>query len=484
TRTLIGVALMVLPALAHAAGPEALSLKSGAPAELLGKTLALARGLFALSLVLGLLVEAFGSSPDKPKSYGGVAWRALVVVALLAGYPRLFGSVVVTAEAIAARIAPQEIWDRFAQQSEQSARQMVEREHQRAAPKEGGQPGTLDVLTSSNVVVNYVGGALFDSLVAMLVMLGQACQRVFGQLSRIILALFYVLGPLALVFHIPGPSRTAGKWFAAFVTIACWPILSAVLLAIATSLMFRTDDAAMHTEMGTAFGAVCSALLMVVMNLAVPLLASAIVGGAVRNIAGTSLAGAAMFTGMGTRLAGSMLRGAPAGAAGAGGGAGAGAGGAPGSPGGGGGGVASAGVVDPNPAPAATSPSTSAAGGPGGRAQAGERPDPIAVALGISSPGAASSGAPAAAYQPAAASVPLMSEPSLSYQPPPARTQPGHPYDEMKDNGWGDIGQLEHVGWARPPVAAPEDPQERITAPPENGLIQIERLQKRARTKS
>src|SRR5262249_22452213 len=91
TRLGVLVALIALPALAQAAGPEALSLKAGAPAELLGKTLAIARGLFALSLVLGLLVEAFGGDPSKPKSYGGVAWRALVVVALLAGYPRLFG---------------------------------------------------------------------------------------------------------------------------------------------------------------------------------------------------------------------------------------------------------------------------------------------------------------------------------------------------------------------------------------------------------
>ncbi|HEY8211329.1 MAG TPA: hypothetical protein VIG99_27785, partial [Myxococcaceae bacterium] len=257
SRALVALLLTALPALALAAGPQALSLKSGAPAELLGKTLAIARGLFALSLVVGLLVEAFSDSPDKAKGYGGVAWRALVVVALLAGYSKLFGTVIVTAEALAERIAPQEVWDRFAEQTDKSSKALAERAQKSAA--EHGQLGAVDVLSSSSVVANYVGGALFDTLVAVLVMLGQAFQWVFGQLSRILLALFYVLGPLALVFHIPGPSKTAGKWFSAFVTIACWPILSAVLLAIATSLMFRTDDAALSGEFSTAFGAVASA---------------------------------------------------------------------------------------------------------------------------------------------------------------------------------------------------------------------------------
>lgn len=483
-RTLIGVALVVLPALAEAAGPEALSLKSGAPAELLGKTLAIARGLFALSLVLGLLVEAFGGSPDKPKSYGGVAWRALVVVALLAGYPRLFGTVVVTAEAIADRIAPQEIWDRFAKQSEESARQMVERE--RAAPKEGGPTGTMDVLTSSNVVAHYVGGALFDSLVAMLVMLGQACQWVFGQLSRIILALFYILGPLALVFHIPAPSRTAGKWFSAFVTIACWPILSAVLLAIATSLMFRTDDAAMHSEVGTAFGAVCSALLMVVMNLAVPLLASALVGGAVRNIAGTSLVGAAMAASMSARALASGFKAAAPGAESS--ASGGGVAGAPAS--GSGGGSAS---VPPSPSSTsgqAAPPTSSGAVSPapsvppaGARAGAGPaKVDPIAVMLGVvpgdlSAGGEAGAGGAAGAFQAGAMSVPLVQEGSFSYQPPQASTRPGHPFDELKDNGWGDVGHLQHIGFVRPgPPPPPPDPQQRPTDPAYREITKADRL--------
>jgi hypothetical protein len=471
---------LLVPAVALAAGPEALSLKTGAPAELLGKTLAIARGLFALSLVIGLLVEAFGGSPDRPKSYGAVAWRALVVVALLAMYPKLFGTVVVTAEAVAARIAPQEVWDKFAEHAEKSARQMAEREQRRAsATAEGGQTGTLDLLTSSNFVANYVGGALFDSLVAMLVMIGQAFQWVFGQLSRILLALFYIVGPLALVFHIPGPSRTAGKWFSAFVTIACWPVLSAVLLAIATSLMYRTNDSALDSEFATAFGAVASALLMVVMNLAVPLLASAIVGGVIRNVAATSLAGTVAGIALATRTGARALadRAGMAGGAAPRGGEGA-------------------------PLPVPTSPGLSAApmAGPTGAGPSAAVPpaapsrvgttappappvDPIAVALGVADPAPAPPGA-VGGYQASAASVPLVAEPSYSYELPAFPTNPGHPFDPLKDRGWGDIGHLKRIdGGARVAPAPSGDLQDRITAPPEDGLIQFERLQRGRATK-
>lgn len=473
---------LLAPAVALAAGPEALSLKTGAPAELLAKTLGIARGLFALSLIVGLLVEAFGGSPDRPKSYGSVAWRALVVVALLAVYPKLFGTVVVTAEAVAARIAPQEVWDRFAEHAEKSARQMAEREQRRAsATAEGGQAGTLDVLTSSSFVANYVGGALFDSLVAMLVMVGQAFQWVFGQLARILLALFYIVGPLALVFHIPAPSRTAGKWFAAFVTIACWPVLSAVLLAIATSLMYRTNDSALDSEFATAFGAVASALLMVVMNLAVPLLASAIVGGTVRNIAATSLAGVMAGAALATRTGARALAGT-AGKAGVPSSSEAGGAGSlpvPTNPG-----IAAGSMAGPTGAGPAAAVSPAAPSRVGVTSPSPARVDPMAIALGVVADDVPARHGAGGGYQVAAASVPLVAEPSYSYEPPAPPTRPGHPFDPMKDRSWGDIGQLKRIdGGARQAPAPSDDPQERITAPPANGLIQIERLQRGRTTK-
>src|SRR5688500_12458794 len=99
-RTVAFLAFLLVPAAAFAAdvGPAVLNLRDGAPAELLGKTMGIAKGLFPLSLVLGLLVEAFGDSPLKQKDYGGVAWRAILVFALLYGYRPIFGSVINTCQ--------------------------------------------------------------------------------------------------------------------------------------------------------------------------------------------------------------------------------------------------------------------------------------------------------------------------------------------------------------------------------------------------
>jgi hypothetical protein len=285
--------LLLLPALAFAdeAGPAVLSLKSGVPAELLGKTLGIARGLFALSLVVALLVEAFSSSPTQQKNYGGVAWRALLVLALLSGYRVLFGTVITTCQSIADRIAPQSIYTAFGEHNIRS----IEELRQRTAQEDAKNPptGFLDGLTSSGKLVRgYVGGALFDGLVLVLVSLGHACYWAFIQLSRVLVTVLYILGPLALVFHIPAPSDVARRWFRNFITVASWPVFSALLLAIATSLLMRTDSAAVLGHYSTAFGGLATTLLMVAMSLATPVLASAAIGGSLKNLPMMALAAA------------------------------------------------------------------------------------------------------------------------------------------------------------------------------------------------
>lgn len=312
---LLSVFVALAPRLALAGGPEVLDLKDGVPRELLGKMLGVAWGLFAISLVVGLLVEAFRGSPTEPKSYGGVAWRTLVVMALLSGYPKIFGTIIATAESLADRIAPADVWASFIKHQMETMEALA----QKPAAPEGAGAGTQligGLKSAAEFVAGNLGGSYFDSFVAFFVAVAQAFQWAFVQFSRILLALFYVMGPLALVFHIPAPSQTAGRWFKAFVTIATWPIFSALLLALANALLYRTHDAAISGAYATAFGAVASSLLLVVLNLAVPLLASATVGGSVRNIIVPSL-GAAVFATM--KAAGLVsAASAPIGAAGAG----------------------------------------------------------------------------------------------------------------------------------------------------------------------
>lgn len=303
----LAVLALLLPGLALAAeaGPAVLSFRDGVPAQLLSKTLGIAKGFFAISLVIALLVEAFGGSPSQPKNYGGVAWRALLVLALLSGYRVLFGSVVATAQSVADRIAPPGAagpYEAFGQHNIRAIEAL--RRQDAAATEPEGEDGWLSsVMPSSRMVKGYVGGALFDGLVLVLVALGQALHWAFTQLTRVLISVLYILGPLALVFHIPAPSDSARRWFRNFVTICTWPIFSAILFAISVSLLMRTDDAAVFGEYSKAFGALATTLLMVVMTLATPMLASATVGGSLKNVPAAALMGAAFALAGGFRAA-------------------------------------------------------------------------------------------------------------------------------------------------------------------------------------
>jgi len=308
-----------VPALVLTAAPNVLNLRDGVPHELLGKMIGIAWGLFGFVLVIGLLVEAFSGSPDQPKNYGGVAWRAVLVISLLTAYPKLFGTVISTAEGIATRVAPAEIWDAFNRHSmasvEAFARRQASSGENESSNAVGKQEEFSATKASAAYVTGFVGGGSFDTFVALIVSIAQAFQWAFLEFSQILLTLLYVLGPLAIVFHIPGHSQTAGRWFRAFVTIAVWPVISSLLLAIANSLMYRTNDTAVNGDYTSAFNAITYALLLVCLNVAVPLLASALVGGGVKNV--ILPAASAMFSGAAkaASIAGNVIRSSEAGSA-------------------------------------------------------------------------------------------------------------------------------------------------------------------------
>ena len=285
--------VLALPALALAGnGPAVLDLSTGAPKELLGKTLGLARSLWVFCLVLSLILEAFGSSPTSRRDYGGCVFRALVILALLSVYPRVFGSVINLAEGLSARIAPPDTWSKFAQKNSELLEKLyskksadVEEAEASGGPLSGAS-GKASAL--AKLAGNYVGGMFFDSLIGLFVLVGQAAHWVLGALARILSTVYYLLGPLALVFAVPRASGSGSAWFRSFVTIASWPIFSSVLLAITASFLFKGYDT---QGFSTAFGAVASALLLTATALAVPSLASSMVGGAGNLIGqGTQLA--------------------------------------------------------------------------------------------------------------------------------------------------------------------------------------------------
>lgn len=272
---------LLIPSIALAGnGPAVLDLSTGVPKELLGKTLGLARSLWAFCVVLGLIVEAFGSSPAGRRDYAGCVWRALVVLALLAAYPRVFGSVINLSEGLAERIAPKDTWTTFAKKNSELLTNLYSQKsaEDEEAERIGGAAGEAGAKSAAlaKFAGNYLGGMFFDSLLGLFVLVGQAAHWVLGALARILSVVYYLLGPLALVFAVPRGSGTGGSWFRSFVTVASWPIFSGVLLSITASFLFKGYDA---QGISTAFGSVASALLLVVTALAIPSLASSIVGG-------------------------------------------------------------------------------------------------------------------------------------------------------------------------------------------------------------
>ena len=273
-------AIVFVPAIAFAAnGPAVLDLTSGVPNELLGKTLGLARRLWVFCFVLALILEAFGSSPTRPRDYGGCVWRSLVVLALLAGYPRVFGSVINLAEGVADSITPYDVQAKFAKKNTEYIEKLYaqksadDEKAERAADPSGL---STDASALAKFAGNYVGGMFFDSLLGSFVLVGQAAHWVVASLARILATVFYLLGPLALVFAVPKGSPTGGAWLRNFVTVASWPIFSGMILAITASFLFKGYETQGVT---TAFGAVASALLLIVTAFAVPSLASSVIGG-------------------------------------------------------------------------------------------------------------------------------------------------------------------------------------------------------------
>src|SRR5204863_58261 len=78
----------------------------------------------------------------------------------------------------------------------------------------------------------------------------------FGALARVLEVLFFVLGPLALVFSIPRPSDLGARWFRIFVTVVSWPIFSGLILAIVTTMGLKGMYAGMTGALAAILGAV------------------------------------------------------------------------------------------------------------------------------------------------------------------------------------------------------------------------------------
>src|SRR3954465_6699474 len=289
-------------------GPSSLlvSFKTGAIAEMVATTLHLARTYFVFALIVGYLVEWAGKSPSADRDYAGCTWRAFLVLFLLVFYTDVFGSVINLSSAITRQVTPpsvaERLYDDYKTQLKARYARMNDAQARALLSPNGDAAKTADAeaqAASFDFIGTITGGLLRDSLVSFLAAIGLVVHWLISRLAILLMTLFYVIGPLALVFSIPSVSDAGTKWFSEFVAFCAWPIISGLLLRISVAL-------GSHLIFGTGPGAIetlASSLLMTVSAIATPVLCSKLVGGSAKSAASHGLEAARTAASSGVNLA-------------------------------------------------------------------------------------------------------------------------------------------------------------------------------------
>jgi hypothetical protein len=278
----LGLVVLLVPALAHGAEATRTVLDFTRPGPL--KTyfelaMAVARSYLPLALILAVLFEALGRAPGTPRNFAAVAWRFIVIAFLLVNYQRVFGFVIETTSDIADRLSPADALQEFHKYLDA----VYEPQDPGAGAGTMGAAGTADVTAGSAARPSRwsFSGIAFDGTMGVLLFLAKALVYGLERLARILTAVFFILGPLALVAGIPRVSNTAFSWFRHFVTMASWPIFSGVLLGV----MAAVAKQSVATGAGTYLGNLVAAVVMAFCALAAPVLSGWIIGGATQNVA-------------------------------------------------------------------------------------------------------------------------------------------------------------------------------------------------------
>jgi len=245
--------------------------------DLITKVRHIAWQFLPLALILGLIIEAFGRAPGQGRDLSVVIWRAIVVMFLLFFYVPIFNGLIVNIfDPLADQVTPVSGMGEFLDRAARAAQAMPTSTTGSAqqVPASGGG-GLLGGLTSK------VGGFFYDSLVAFLLLVAEGLIIVLVKLGKILAALLFCIGPLALVAAIPRPSSTGTRWFSHFITVLSWPIFTGLLLSIMVAMGKE------GTETTGYIAAVIASLLMGAIALATPRLAAQVVGGTLENLMAT-----------------------------------------------------------------------------------------------------------------------------------------------------------------------------------------------------
>ncbi len=246
---------------------QLVDLSSGAPAQLVAITLSMAWKYFFFLALVSFIVEAFGKSPTEPRDYAACTWRAVIVMVLLASYQQLFGSLVNFAAQLAADVAPAPIANQLGGSLVSSAQSFW-------SVASAGVGATTATSISSAATSSLVGDMFFKALIGFVTVLGLIANRIIMWLAGVLIALCYVLGPLALVFSIPRVSSVGVKWFEHFVSICTWPIISGVLVCLVGALGVQVSG-----DAGQSLNSLAMSLVLLCTAIATPVLAGKFVGG-------------------------------------------------------------------------------------------------------------------------------------------------------------------------------------------------------------
>jgi hypothetical protein len=242
--------------------------------DLVEKVLRVAWTFMPLALIVALAVEAFGHSPGLPRDFSTVVWRVVLVVFLLLFYVPLFNGLMKHVfDPLADAVTPVSGLGEFLRQSIEAAKGLPSSQADQVIA-EGGVTGAATAIVQGAGF----GGFFYDSLVSLLLLVAEGLTIVLGKLGKLLAALLFCIGPLALVAAVPRPSRTGTRWFSHFVTILSWPIFSGLLLSILVAMGRDGSDT------GGYLGAIVASLITAGMALVIPRLAYHIVGGTLENL--------------------------------------------------------------------------------------------------------------------------------------------------------------------------------------------------------
>lgn len=258
---------------------ESTDPKQAAMRDLIVKVRHIAWEFFPLALIIGLLVEAFGRAPGQGRDMSVVVWRAILVMFLLFFYVPIFNGLIVNVfDPLADKVTPVSGMGEFLDRAARAAQGMPTSTTpgmQLPQPPGATSGGPASTLTSK------VGGFFYDSLVAFLLLVAEGLVIVMVKLGKVLAALLFCIGPLALVAAIPRPSSTGTKWFGHFVTVLSWPIFTGLLLSIMVAMGSEGAETAGY------IAAVIASLLMGAIALSTPRLAAQVVGGTLENLMST-----------------------------------------------------------------------------------------------------------------------------------------------------------------------------------------------------